>query len=235
MFGEHSVNVLLGHEYYNTKTRYLEAVAQGLFSPEIQEINAAAKKADASGNSQDDSNAGDGSTEQQVRRCRQLRDGSICGDRRGSQAEHAHEGGQSLDDSRVLLNEFRNGLQDARKAVRNAGNHWSQRIANGDLHIVGRVGKHLQPAFRGGIPFLCFSGEGGIFPEGIIRVPDRVSHQIAGSRPRQDHALHPGFGDPQIVQNDGCGGAVALQAFSALVISRSILASVLISGSKISW
>ena len=49
MFGEHSVNVLLGHEYYNTKTRYLEAVAQGLFSPEIQEINAAAKKADAKG------------------------------------------------------------------------------------------------------------------------------------------------------------------------------------------
>ena len=173
------------------------------------------KKADASGNSQDDSHAGDGSPEQQVRRCRQLRDCGICGDRRGGQAEHAHEGGQSLDDSRVLLNEFRNGLQDARKAVRNAGNHWSQRIANGDLHIVGCVGKHLQTAFGGGIPFLCFSGEGGIFPEGVIRVPDGVGHQIAGSRQRQNHALHPGLGDPQIVQNDGCGGAVALHIIKA--------------------
>lgn len=47
-FGLHNVNVLAGHEYYNTKTYYLDATAQGLFSPEIQEINAAAKKADAS-------------------------------------------------------------------------------------------------------------------------------------------------------------------------------------------
>ena len=48
-FGEHSVNVLAGHEYYNSKTYYLSATAQGLFSPDIQEINASAKKADSSG------------------------------------------------------------------------------------------------------------------------------------------------------------------------------------------
>ena len=47
-FGKHSIDVLLGHEYYKTDTYYLDATAQGLFSPDIQEINAAAKKADAS-------------------------------------------------------------------------------------------------------------------------------------------------------------------------------------------
>ena len=47
-FGLHNVNVLAGHEYYNAKTYYLSATGQGLFSPEIQEINASAKKADAS-------------------------------------------------------------------------------------------------------------------------------------------------------------------------------------------
>ena len=34
---------MIGHEYYDTKTTYLYAYAQGLFSPEIPEINGAAK------------------------------------------------------------------------------------------------------------------------------------------------------------------------------------------------
>lgn len=42
-FGKHHVNVMIGHEYYDTKTTYLYAYAQGLFSPEIPEINGAAK------------------------------------------------------------------------------------------------------------------------------------------------------------------------------------------------
>ncbi len=48
-FGNHSVNVLAGHEYYDTKTYYLEADARGLFSPDIQEINATANKYDSYG------------------------------------------------------------------------------------------------------------------------------------------------------------------------------------------
>ena len=48
-FGEHNVNVLVGHEYYNTKSYYLEANARGLFSPDIQEINAAANKYNSKG------------------------------------------------------------------------------------------------------------------------------------------------------------------------------------------
>ncbi|MDO5321027.1 MAG: SusC/RagA family TonB-linked outer membrane protein [Bacteroidia bacterium] len=48
-FGDHSIDVLLGHEFYKTQTNYLDATAQGLFSPDIQQINAAAKKADSSG------------------------------------------------------------------------------------------------------------------------------------------------------------------------------------------
>lgn len=43
-FGKHNINVLLGHEYYDTKTTYLSAYGQGVFSPDIQEINGAAKK-----------------------------------------------------------------------------------------------------------------------------------------------------------------------------------------------
>jgi TonB-linked SusC/RagA family outer membrane protein len=39
-FGGHNVNVMAGHEYYKTKTKYLDAIAQGGFSPDIQEINA---------------------------------------------------------------------------------------------------------------------------------------------------------------------------------------------------
>lgn len=41
-FGPHNINVMAGHEYYDTKTTYLYAYAQGLFSSEIPEINAAA-------------------------------------------------------------------------------------------------------------------------------------------------------------------------------------------------
>lgn len=42
-FGRHNLNVMAGHEYYNTKTRYLSAHARGMFSPGIPEINGAAK------------------------------------------------------------------------------------------------------------------------------------------------------------------------------------------------
>ena len=43
-FGNHNINVMLGHEYYDTKTTYLYAYGQGLFSQEIPEINASASK-----------------------------------------------------------------------------------------------------------------------------------------------------------------------------------------------
>jgi len=36
---KHNVNVLAGHEYYNTKTTYLYAYAQGLFSEDILELD----------------------------------------------------------------------------------------------------------------------------------------------------------------------------------------------------
>ncbi|MBQ3623785.1 MAG: TonB-dependent receptor [Prevotella sp.] len=39
-FGEHDIQVMLGHEYYYTKTKYLEAARTGGFSPEIPELNA---------------------------------------------------------------------------------------------------------------------------------------------------------------------------------------------------
>ena len=41
---KHNVDVKLGHEWSDSKTTYLFAAAQGLFSPEIQEINAAANQ-----------------------------------------------------------------------------------------------------------------------------------------------------------------------------------------------
>jgi TonB-linked SusC/RagA family outer membrane protein len=47
-FGEHNINVMVGHEYYNTNTKYLDAVAQGGFTPDITEINAFANPVDAS-------------------------------------------------------------------------------------------------------------------------------------------------------------------------------------------
>ena len=43
-FGRHNVNLMVGHEYYDAKTTYLYAYGQGLFSPDIPEINGAAKK-----------------------------------------------------------------------------------------------------------------------------------------------------------------------------------------------
>lgn len=43
-FGKHNVNLMAGHEYYDTKTTYLYAYGQGLFSPAIPEINGAANK-----------------------------------------------------------------------------------------------------------------------------------------------------------------------------------------------
>lgn len=43
-FGEHNVNVMIGHEYYLTRSRYLSATARGIFTPEILEIAAAANK-----------------------------------------------------------------------------------------------------------------------------------------------------------------------------------------------
>ena len=39
---KHNVNVLAGHEYYDQKTRYLYAYAQGLFSEDVLELDAAA-------------------------------------------------------------------------------------------------------------------------------------------------------------------------------------------------
>ena len=41
-FGKHDVNAQLGHEYYRTRTNYLGATGQGMFSPEIPELNACA-------------------------------------------------------------------------------------------------------------------------------------------------------------------------------------------------
>ena len=41
-FGLHNVTAIAGHEWYDTKTTYLTATGQGLFTPEIKEINAAA-------------------------------------------------------------------------------------------------------------------------------------------------------------------------------------------------
>ncbi len=42
LFGLHSVQAILGHEWYDSKTTYLSATAQGLFTPDVKEINAAA-------------------------------------------------------------------------------------------------------------------------------------------------------------------------------------------------
>ncbi|MCQ2185255.1 MAG: SusC/RagA family TonB-linked outer membrane protein [Bacteroidales bacterium] len=46
-YGAHDINVLVGHEYYYTRSNSLVAVGQGLFSPEILELGAAAKKLDS--------------------------------------------------------------------------------------------------------------------------------------------------------------------------------------------
>ncbi len=46
-FGNHNINVMLGHEYYDTQTKYLYAHGRGMFSPEIPEISASATKDDS--------------------------------------------------------------------------------------------------------------------------------------------------------------------------------------------
>ena len=45
-FGDHQVNILLGHEYYRTQTKYLGATSNGGFSPDIPELNAFANHTD---------------------------------------------------------------------------------------------------------------------------------------------------------------------------------------------
>ena len=42
-FGRHFVNVMVGHDYYKTTTKNMDASAQGGFSPDITEFNAFAK------------------------------------------------------------------------------------------------------------------------------------------------------------------------------------------------
>ena len=46
-FGHHNVNVMVGHEYYKTTTRLLNASKYGGFSPDIPELNAFASLSDA--------------------------------------------------------------------------------------------------------------------------------------------------------------------------------------------
>ena len=48
-FGVHALQAILGHEWYDTKTTYLTATGQGLFSPDVKEINAAANQQYKSG------------------------------------------------------------------------------------------------------------------------------------------------------------------------------------------
>ena len=51
MFGEHNVNVMVGHEYYQTQSKYIAAKSLGMFSPDVPEINATAGKNQATANS----------------------------------------------------------------------------------------------------------------------------------------------------------------------------------------
>ncbi|MBQ7514109.1 MAG: TonB-dependent receptor [Prevotella sp.] len=48
-FGLHTLTATLGHEWYDRKTTYLTATAQGLFTPDVKEINAAANNQYKSG------------------------------------------------------------------------------------------------------------------------------------------------------------------------------------------
>ena len=48
-FGKHGVTVMLGHEYYKINSTYLDALAEGGFSPSILQISAFANKKDARG------------------------------------------------------------------------------------------------------------------------------------------------------------------------------------------
>ncbi|MCD8286753.1 MAG: SusC/RagA family TonB-linked outer membrane protein, partial [Clostridia bacterium] len=47
-FGQHGLNVMVGHEWYDEKTTYLYAYAQGLYSSHITEIDAAANPVSSS-------------------------------------------------------------------------------------------------------------------------------------------------------------------------------------------
>ena len=47
-FGKHNVDAMFGHEYYKSKGGYLASVAEGGFSPAIEEIDAFAYKKDGS-------------------------------------------------------------------------------------------------------------------------------------------------------------------------------------------
>ncbi len=47
LFGQHDVQVLAGHEWYKTRTKYIDASAKGGFSPDIPEINAFAIRDDS--------------------------------------------------------------------------------------------------------------------------------------------------------------------------------------------
>ena len=46
-FGKHDVQAMIGHEWYKTHTKYLEALANGGFSPDIKEINAFSNRYDS--------------------------------------------------------------------------------------------------------------------------------------------------------------------------------------------
>ncbi|WP_233247118.1 TonB-dependent receptor [Prevotella sp. oral taxon 376] len=46
-FGQHDVQVMLGHEWYKQRVNFLEALARGGFSPEIKELNAFSDRYDA--------------------------------------------------------------------------------------------------------------------------------------------------------------------------------------------
>ena len=52
-FGKHDAQLMLGHEYYKTTTRYLKSYAKGGFSPDIQEVNAFADRYDANSYTQE--------------------------------------------------------------------------------------------------------------------------------------------------------------------------------------
>ncbi|MBF1572497.1 MAG: SusC/RagA family TonB-linked outer membrane protein [Prevotella sp.] len=46
-FGKHDLQAMLGHEWYKQRTGFLEALARGGFSPEIQELNAFSDRYDS--------------------------------------------------------------------------------------------------------------------------------------------------------------------------------------------
>ena len=47
LFGDHSVQAMVGHEWYKNKVKDLEAIANGGFSPDIMELNAFANRYDS--------------------------------------------------------------------------------------------------------------------------------------------------------------------------------------------